>query len=63
MKDNKLNYCVSYLPHHPVITSNKQMTKVRIVYDALAKPNKNMLSLNKILYRGPVMLPELCGIS
>lgn len=61
-KDNKPNCRVSYLPHYPVITLNKQTTKVRIVYDASAKLNKNMLSLNETLYRGPVMLPELCGI-
>ena len=53
---------VSYLPHHPVITPDKQTTKVRIVYDAAAKTGKNALSLNESLYKGPAILPELCGI-
>uniref|UniRef100_A0A914V113 Integrase catalytic domain-containing protein n=1 Tax=Plectus sambesii TaxID=2011161 RepID=A0A914V113_9BILA len=51
-----------YLPHHPVITPMKTTTKVRIVYDASAKVKKDSNSLNDCLYRGPVMLPDLCGL-
>uniref|UniRef100_A0A914XCT4 Integrase catalytic domain-containing protein n=1 Tax=Plectus sambesii TaxID=2011161 RepID=A0A914XCT4_9BILA len=51
-----------YLPHHPVITPSKATTKVRIVYDASAKMNRNANSLNDCLYRGPVILPDLCGM-
>uniref|UniRef100_A0A914WWH6 Integrase catalytic domain-containing protein n=1 Tax=Plectus sambesii TaxID=2011161 RepID=A0A914WWH6_9BILA len=51
-----------YLPHHPVVTPSKTTTKVRIVYDASAKMNKNSNSLNDCLYRGPVILPDLCGL-
>uniref|UniRef100_A0A1I7XEU1 DUF1758 domain-containing protein n=1 Tax=Heterorhabditis bacteriophora TaxID=37862 RepID=A0A1I7XEU1_HETBA len=55
------SHIVHYLPHHPVITPQKSTTKLRIVYDASAKL-KNYPSLNECLYRGPVLLPDLCGI-
>lgn len=51
-----------YIPRHPVITPTKTTTKVRIVYDASAKANKNNCSLNECLYRGPVMLENLSGL-
>ncbi|MCP3665560.1 MAG: DUF1759 domain-containing protein [Gammaproteobacteria bacterium] len=51
-----------YLPHHAVITPLKTTTKVRIVFDASAKVRRNALSLNECLLRGPIMLPQLCGI-
>ena len=51
-----------YLPHHPIITPNKATTKVRIVYDTSAKGKFGERSLNECLYRGPVILPDLCGI-
>ena len=51
-----------YLPHHPVITPSKATTKVRIVYDASAKGKVGDSSLNECLYRGPVILPDLCGV-
>ncbi|CAG2197218.1 unnamed protein product [Mytilus edulis] len=51
-----------YIPHHAVITPNKTTTKLRIVYDASAKPNNEVNSLNECLYRGPVLLRNLCGI-
>ena len=51
-----------YIPHHAVFTPAKDTTKVRIVYDASAKTKKTNLSLNECLYRGPVILEDLCGL-
>lgn len=58
-KDGNL---VHYIPHHAVITPHKSTTKLRIVYDASSKVNKDVKSLNECLYRGPVMLNNLCGM-
>ena len=41
-----------YIPHHPVLSRDKNTTKLRIVYDASAKADNNP-SLNKCLYKGP----------
>ena len=51
-----------YLPHHAVINPLKPTTKLRIVYDASARSRKENKSLNECLYRGPVMLNDLCGL-
>jgi len=51
-----------YIPHHAVVTPTKSTTKVRVVYDASAKIRQQNKSLNECLYRGPVMLPGLCGL-
>ena len=51
-----------YLPHHPVLTPSKATTKVRIVYDASAKVQRNSNSLNECLHRGPTILPDLIGL-
>ena len=51
-----------YSPHHPVITPTKGATKVWIVYDASAKARKGDKSLNKCLYKGPNLLPDLFGV-
>ena len=51
-----------YLPHHAVINPLKPTTKLRIVYDASAKARKENKSLNECLYRGPVLLNDLCGL-
>ena len=51
-----------YIPHHPVITPAKNITKVRIVYDASAITKKDNKILNECLYRGPVILPSLYGL-
>ena len=42
-----------YLPHHPILTPAKETTKIHIVYNASAKG---------CLYRGPIILPDLCGL-
>ena len=47
---------VHYRTHHPVVRQDKQTTKVRVVYDALAKRSRDS-SLNDFLYSGPP-LPE-----
>lgn len=62
VKGNQQCCKVFYLPHHPVVTLGKETTKLEIVYDVFAKSGTNTLSLNESLSRGPVMLPELCGI-
>ncbi len=51
-----------YIPHHAVITPLKTTTKLRVVFDASAKEEKMQMSLNESLYRGPVMLQDLCGL-
>ncbi|XP_070571138.1 uncharacterized protein [Ptychodera flava] len=51
-----------YIPHHAVINPMKTSTKVRIVYDASAKVTRDSKNLNECLYRGPVMLKDLCGL-
>ena len=46
------NTCrINYLPHHAVVRSDKETTKLRIVYDASARDNGP--SLNDCLYMGP----------
>ena len=51
-----------YLPHHPVITPLKTTTKIRILYDASVRAKKGMKNLNECLYRGPIILPNMCGV-
>ena len=51
-----------YLSHHPILTPTKNTTKLRVVYDASVKSKKGAKSLNECLYRGPVLLPDVCGI-
>ncbi|XP_052784398.1 uncharacterized protein LOC128220159 [Mya arenaria] len=53
---------VHYIPHHAVITPQKTTTKLRVVYDASAKTRNENHSLNECLYRGPVILQQLCGM-
>ena len=51
-----------YIPHHAVITPNRKTVKARIVYDASTKIMTRYESLNECLYRGPVILEDLCGL-
>ncbi|XP_053380514.1 uncharacterized protein LOC128548907 [Mercenaria mercenaria] len=60
--NNTKNGVIHYIPHHAVITPQKTTTKLRVVYDASAKVRKENKSLNECLYRGPVILSDLCGL-
>ena len=42
-----------YIPHKPVIKETAETTKLRIVYDASAKTNEAVMSLNDCLETGP----------
>ena len=42
---------INYLPHHAIVRSDKETTKLRMVYDASARDNGP--SLNDCLYTGP----------
>jgi len=53
---------IQYIPHHAVITPLKSTTKLRVVYDASAKTRSANKSLNECLFRGPVLLHDLCGM-
>ncbi|KAK0426897.1 hypothetical protein QR680_009954 [Steinernema hermaphroditum] len=52
---------VHYLAHQPVITPQKNTTKVRIVFDASAH-FKGAPSLNDSIHQGPTMLPLILGM-
>ncbi|EYB90421.1 hypothetical protein Y032_0220g2511 [Ancylostoma ceylanicum] len=50
-----------YLSHHGVIKKENNDIKIRCVFDGSAKM-KGSPSINEVLYRGPVLLPDLAGI-
>ena len=51
-----------YIPHHAVIYPEKATTEIRVVYNDSAKKRKGVPSLNECLYRGPVIVEDLCGL-
>uniref|UniRef100_A0A1I7VWW1 Reverse transcriptase domain-containing protein n=1 Tax=Loa loa TaxID=7209 RepID=A0A1I7VWW1_LOALO len=52
---------IHYLPHHEVIPPHKTYNETQNSPDASAHL-KEIKSLNEVLYRGPIMLPDLVGI-
>ena len=48
-----------YLPHHAIIRTERETTKLRIVYDGSAKSDAKDLSLNDFLDTGPNYIPKL----
>ena len=49
-----------YLPHFPVLRPDKETTKVRIVFDALARYEGH--SLNDLIHQGPKLQRELFDV-
>uniref|UniRef100_A0A8D9B6W8 Integrase catalytic domain-containing protein n=1 Tax=Cacopsylla melanoneura TaxID=428564 RepID=A0A8D9B6W8_9HEMI len=52
----------NYLPFHAIRKETSETTKVRLVMDASAKQVRSKPSLNELLYRGPVLLENLCSL-
>ena len=51
-----------YIPHKPVIREGAESTKIRVVFDASARPNEKSPSLNDCLETGPHYRIS-CGMS
>ena len=52
-----------YMPHKPVVRESASTTKVRMVFDASAKPHPLIDSINECMYTGPSLQPLLWDIS
>lgn len=59
MYEDQLPTSCHYLPHHAVLSDEKKTTKIRTYAPSNTKGNP---SLNSLLYRGPVLLPDVTGI-
>ena len=51
-----------YMPHKPVIRENATTTKIRMVFDASAKPAPLANSINECMFTGPSLQPLLWDI-
>ena len=48
-----------YMLHKPVVRESASTTKVRMVFDASAKPHLLANSVNECMYKGPPLQPLL----
>ncbi len=53
---------VFYLPHKPVVRNDASTAKIRIVFDASAKPQRLASSVNECMHTGPPLQPHLWDI-
>ena len=53
---------VFYMPHKPVVRETASTTKVRMVFDASAKPHPLANSVNECMHTGPPLQPLLWDI-
>ena len=53
---------VYYLPHHGVVRTDKDTTKLRIVLDASARAGPHHYSLNECLEKGPNLMPLIFDV-
>ena len=61
-KESSTSERVFYMPHKPVIKENASTTKVRIVFDASARPHPTANSVNECMHTGPPLQPLLWDI-
>ena len=62
MPDRPTGDRVFYMAHKPVIREDAATTKVRMVFDASAKPHYLANSINDCMYRGPPLQPLIWDI-
>jgi hypothetical protein len=48
-----------HLPHHGVLKSERETTKLRVVFDGSARPDIDSPSINECLQKGPNRIPPL----
>lgn len=53
---------IHFLPHHGVIRSDRETTKLRVVFDGSVKSDKSTASINKCLEKGLNLVPHLFDI-
>ena len=53
---------IFYMPHKPVVREGATSTKIRMVFDASAKPSPETFSINECMNPGPMMQPLLWDI-
>ena len=53
---------IFYLPHKPVVRNNASTTKIRMLFDASAKPQPLASSINECMHTGPPLQPHLWDI-
>lgn len=53
---------VHYMPHKPVVREDATSAKVRMVFDASAKPNPTTNSVTDCMFTGPPLQPLLWDI-
>jgi len=51
-----------FIPHHGIVRTDKQTTKLRVVFDGSAKDKKESFSLNDCLEKGPNLTPHIFDI-
>ena len=61
-EEKSLSERVFYMPHKPVVKENASTTKVRMVFDASARPHPLANSVNECMHTGPPLQPLLWDI-
>ena len=61
-KESSTSERVFYMPHKPVIKENAFTIKVRMVFDASARPHPKANSVNECMHTGPPLQPLLWDI-
>eukprot|EP00795_Rhopilema_esculentum_P017883 gene17883-biopygen2028 len=53
---------IFYMPHKPVVRESAATTKVRMVFEASARPTPTTNSINDCMYKGPALQPNIWDI-